>query len=462
MLDITVPECPSVTAPDVPPSGALPDWAASGAMALTGRCDGPPLAAPGYAASAVHGALAVFGALSGAHALPDAGLLGERAALMALTRRGPWSAGGAFRVLRARDGWAGVSLARQADRELVPALVGDTVEEVNCWAALTSWVRGQPAATVAERAQLLGIPAAAVPVRPGAADDEQAAHRAALRAEVSPIVPLPHGPGGEPLSPTIPTPLLARPGGPRRHGRTHPLVVDLTSLWAGPLCSSLLGLAGAHVIKVETPGRPDGARFGSPAFYDLLHAGHASVALDLSSPEGREALRRLVVRADLVLESSRPRALRQLGIDAEEVVASGTSWLSITAYGRTGPWSNRVGFGDDVAAAAGLIVRDEGAVLPCADAPADPLTGVHAAAFAAAALRGERAYLLDVSMRDVTALVAHGAVEPHAVRRQPGGGWLVETADQVFPVRDPRARGARRPAAALGADTERVLRDGTR
>lgn len=458
MLDITIPERLGVPAPDVPPSGALADWAASGAMALTGRCDGPPLAAPGYAASAVHGALAVFGALSGAHALPDAGLLGERAALMALTRRGPWSAGGAFRVLRARDGWAGVSLARQADRELVPALVGDTVEEVNCWAALTSWVRGQSAAAVAERAQLLGIPAAAVPVRPGAADDEQAAHRAALRPEGSRTVPLP----GEPLSHTVPTPLLARPGGPRRHGRTHPLVVDMTSLWAGPLCSSLLGLAGAQVIKVETPGRPDGARFGSPAFYDVLHAGHASVALDLASPEGREALRRLVVQADLVLEASRPRALRQLGIDAEEVVASGTNWLSITAYGRTGPWSNRVGFGDDVAAAAGLVVRDEGAVLPCADAAADPLTGVHAAAFAAAALRGERAYLLDVSMRDVTALVAHGAVEPHAVRRQPDGGLLVETADQVFPVRDPRARRAKRPAAELGADTERVLRDGTR
>ncbi|MFE4966134.1 hypothetical protein [Streptomyces sp. NPDC056660] len=89
MLDTGVPERPGVRMPVLPPSGALADWAASGAMALTGRCDGPPLAAPGYPASAVRGALAVFGALSGAHALPDAGLLGERAAIMALTRRGP-------------------------------------------------------------------------------------------------------------------------------------------------------------------------------------------------------------------------------------------------------------------------------------------------------------------------------------------------------------------------------------
>jgi hypothetical protein len=413
---------------------ALADWAASGAMALTGRSGGPPLAAPGAPASAVRGALAAFAVLSGARALPGAGLLGERAALMGLARRGPWSAGGSFRVLRTRDGWAGVTLARPDDLESVPALVEGAVVEGEEWTALAAWALGRSSAAVADRAQLLGIPAGAVPAAPGAPGrtvDEQAERR----------------PGW----------LVSTPGGPRRHRRARPLVVDLTALWAGPLCASLLGLAGAEVIKVESPARPDGARSGAPAFYDLLHAGHASVALDLASPGGRDALLRLIGQADLVLESSRPRALRQLGIDAEEAVAAGTAWLSITAYGRTGPWAGRVGFGDDVAAAAGLVVRNADAVMPCGDALADPLTGVHAAVAAAAALRGERACLLDVSMREVTALAALGPAEPHTVRRRSPGGWEVETADGVFPVLPPRARRAARPAAPLGADTAGTL-----
>lgn len=427
--------------PGLAPGGgsALADWAASGAMALTGRPGGPPLAAPGAPASAVRGALAAFAALSGARALPGAGLLGERAALMGLARRGPWSAGGSFRVLRTRDGWAGVSLARPDDLESVPALVEGAVAEGGEWTALAAWALGRSSAAVADRAQLLGIPAGAVPPAPGGAGDEQAGRR----------------PGW----------LVSTPGGPRRHRRARPLVVDLTALWAGPLCASLLGLAGAEVIKVESPARPDGARSGAPGFYNLLHAGHASVALDLASPGGRDALWRLIGQADLVLESSRPRALRQLGIDAGEAVAAGTAWLSITAYGRTGPWAGRVGFGDDVAAAAGLVVRDAeagaedgaDAVLPCGDALADPLTGVHAAVAAAAALHGERACLLDISMREVSALAALGPAEPHTVRRRPRGGWEVETADGVFPVLPPRARRAARPAAPLGADTAGTL-----
>ena len=89
-------------------------------------------------------------------------------------------------------------------------------------------------------------------------------------------------------------------------------------------------------MKVESLGRPDGARAGAPAFFDLLHGGHLSVALDFGSPDDLAALRRLLAGADVVLEASRPRALRQLGIDAGQYVADGTVWASITAYGRAG------------------------------------------------------------------------------------------------------------------------------
>ncbi|MER5531652.1 CoA transferase [Streptomyces sp. NPDC002677] len=66
---------------------------------------------------------------------------------------------------------------------------------------------------------------------------------------------------------------------------------------------------------METPSRPDGARFGGPVFYDLLHAGHASVVLDPTDTRDRAALHELVGRADVVVEASRPRALAGFGLD---------------------------------------------------------------------------------------------------------------------------------------------------
>jgi crotonobetainyl-CoA:carnitine CoA-transferase CaiB-like acyl-CoA transferase len=67
------------------------------------------------------------------------------------------------------------------------------------------------------------------------------------------------------------------------------LVVDLSSLWAGPLCGQILRRAGAHVVKVESFARPDGARGGDPRFYDWLHSGQESVAVDFRLAEDRAA-----------------------------------------------------------------------------------------------------------------------------------------------------------------------------
>jgi crotonobetainyl-CoA:carnitine CoA-transferase CaiB-like acyl-CoA transferase len=115
-------------------------------------------------------------------------------------------------------------------------------------------------------------------------------------------------------------------------------VVDLSTLWAGPLASHLMQLGGARVVKVESTSRPDGARRGPARFFDLLHAGKESVALDFTSPTGRRALVSLVARADIVLESARPRAMHQLGIDPAALVRArpGLTWISITGYGRRG------------------------------------------------------------------------------------------------------------------------------
>ena len=390
------------------PVTAHADWAQSGAMALTGRADGPPLLAPGAPASALRGALHVLSALT-SQQYPGVELLGERAAVAGFTRQGPRSVGSSYLPVATVDGWAGLSLARDADFGLVPALVEREVRG-DPWCAVRQWAAGRSAEHVASRAQLLGL--------------------AGVR------IPAPSEARGEPHP-------FAFTRGESRPRRQPPVVVDLTALWAGPLCAHLLGLAGARVIKVESVRRPDGARGGPAAFFDLLHAGHECVALDLSDERGRAALAVLIGRADVVLESSRPRALRQLGIVAEDVVAGGTTWMSITAYGRSGPGANHVGYGDDAAAAAGLAAYDDGMPMPCGDAIADPLAGVHAAVATAAALRADRAYLIELSMRDVAAATLDLDGAPP---------------EQVVPAA-PRARRPLRRAAGLGADTDVVLRE---
>nr|BFE28048.1 CoA transferase [Actinomadura rugatobispora] len=409
------------------PGEAQAAWAASGAVALAGRPDGPPLVPPGRGAAAARALAERFAAhTSGtgrAVRLDGARLLTERAAHLGLRRRGGVSAGGACRLLPTADGWAAVSCARPDDPALLGALACAEVGD-DPWPAVTAWLREHTGAELAERAGLLGV--AAGPV---------------VRA---------------PAPPPPPVPLEPRP-------LEGALVVDFSALWAGPLCAHLLGLAGARVVKVEVPGRPDGARRGDPGFYRLLHAGHRSVALDPGAGEGRRALAALVAAADIVIEASRPRALARFGLDAGAAVAAGTSWVSITAYGRA---ADRVGFGDDVAAAAGLVCRDpSGAPLFCGDAIADPLTGLTAAVLASTAPPGGGGVLWDVAMARVVAstLDPGDAPVPSPAAVPDGrGGWSVETADGPAPVvlparREPPAGGSGE-APEMGADTAEVLR----
>jgi crotonobetainyl-CoA:carnitine CoA-transferase CaiB-like acyl-CoA transferase len=244
--------------------------------------------------------------------------------------------------------------------------------------------------------------------------------------------------------------------------------VDFSALWAGPLCAHVLGLAGARIVKVETPQRPDGARRGSRTLYDLLHAGHWSVMLDPATTDGRRALVALVAAADIVIEASRPRALAGFGLDAQAAVDNGTVWVSITAAGRD---SSSVGFGDDVAAGAGLVAcDDQGQPVFCGDALADPLTGLVAAELVMSALGSGRGALLDIAMSAVVAGTLSprpgedppGAVPAHPYRspaaRRSGGGWVVDAEPGPVPVARPRARTPSGRAATPGEHTGEVLR----
>jgi len=376
-------------------------WAGSGAMALTGRAGGPALLAP---PGVVIGLTRLAREFSDRTGLPVDGpaLLGERAAHADLHRRGDVSCGGSSRLLRAADGWVAVSLARDEDVALVPAWLEAAPDDIG------EVVGRRAAVELVARAALVGLPVSRV---------------GESRA----------------LSPFAAVPLRGKgaPGQPSR------LVVDLSSLWAGPLCGQLLGQAGFRVIKVESITRPDGARLGPPAFFDLLHAGQESAALDLASRTGRAALQRLVDSADVVIEASRPRALDQLGIGPSD--RGPAVWVSITGYGREGDAGNRVAFGDDAAAAAGLVVCDETGPCFCADAAADPATGLYAAVATLAALAEGGRWLLDIRLAGVASWLASAGPAGPAGGRYSG------------PVAEPHARRAAGHAASLGAHTDAVL-----
>lgn len=405
------------------------DWAASGAMHLTGPALGPPMLSPAAAVSllrAVADALHPLGAAVGQPVRVDPpALLTGRAGSRGLTRRGRTSAGGATRLLRAVDGWCAVTLSRADDRELVPALLGRAQVD-DPWRALARAARDCTGHDLAARAQALGIPAAALPT------DEPA--------------------GETPWRVTR----IAPPGPPAPVRR--PLVVDLSSLWAGPLCADLLHQAGARVVKVESTRRPDGARAGDRRFYDWLHAGHESVAVDFTTAEGRTALGALISVADVVIEASRPRALRQLGLAPEQLPhRPGRVWIGITGYGRGHP--DLVAFGDDAAVAGGLVGWSDGAPVFCADAVADPLTGLVAALAALASLAAGGGLLIDVAMRDVAAAFAAQAdLGPHPVRSDTTH-WTVRCPQtrRAHPVLPPSIPRPRCVARELGADTRRVL-----
>jgi crotonobetainyl-CoA:carnitine CoA-transferase CaiB-like acyl-CoA transferase len=389
-------------------------WAGSGAMALTGRPDGVPLGPPSRLVPGLRDAAAAIAADSAGIGRPvtldPLALLGERAALRGLRRGGDVSCGGHARLLRTADDWLAVSLARTDDIDLISAWLELSEPPADPWATVAARLSTLDASTVVERGRLLGLPVA----RLGAVHDDSPVrvHQVADHPPCASIEAL--------------------------------TVVDLSALWAGPLSASLLQLAGARVVKVESLTRPDGLRRGDPALFDLLNAGKQSVSLDLRQPSGLADLRRLLAAADVVIESSRPRALEQWGIRAADILAESRRlrvWLSITGYGRGEPERNWVAFGDDAAVAGGLVGWDAEGPCFCADAVADPTTGLVAAAACLSALRDGGRWLLDVAMARVAASLAGPTV-------------AVTSTSACAP---PRSRPARGPARPPGADTVSVL-----
>jgi hypothetical protein len=358
-------------------------------------------------------------------ALDGATLLGERAMLAGFAIPGTTSAGGGCRLFPATDGAVALNLARDDDRDLLPALFEDGALDPRNDAAIAAQIARADAAALVARGRMMGLAIAAT-------DEPE-------RAPVAPVTLMTAG----------------RPAGPR----TTPRVLDLSALWAGPLAGHLLWLAGAEVIKVESRTRPDAMRDDPSGFFGLINQGKASVALDLADRADHAALLALIAASDIVIEAARPRALRQLGIDADAIAAAtpGLVWLTITAHGATGEPAGWVGFGDDVTVAAGLsraLHAATGRPGFVGDAIADPLTGLHAALAGWEAWQSGHGGRHGIAMRDV---VAHGMAEDRA---RDAAGFDAALRAWALAAGAPFPRVVRRvigPVAALGADTRATI-----
>ncbi len=299
----------------------------------------------------------------------------DRSDCLILSPPGIVSANGSCHLLAAADDWVAINLARPSDMDLIPALIraetsGDPLSE------LRLGVSRLGCEDLITQAGLLGLPLARV-------------GEALLRP------------------PDRPRFVTAGASGERRLGRDL-RVVDLSSLWAGPLCGAVFAEMGATVLKVESQGRADSTRKATPAFWRRLNHRKQDVALDFSRAEELSELRREISRADILMTSARPRAFAGLGLTARQVWTDNPHliWVAVTGHGWREPFAHRVAFGDDAAAAGGLVGRTEqGEPRFLGDALADPVTGLQAAIWCLEALQRGQSGLVDVSMADCSALV---------------------------------------------------------
>jgi formyl-CoA transferase len=140
-------------------------------------------------------------------------------------------------------------------------------------------------------------------------------------------------------------------------------VIDLTRVVAGPFCTMMLGDMGAEVLKIEEPLNGDDSRAWAPyiqgwgSFYLALNRSKKSVALDLKTTDGADALSRLVETADVLIENFRPGSLAELGFDYASASALNPRliYCSISGYGQTGPHAQRPGYDAVIQGEAGIM-----------------------------------------------------------------------------------------------------------
>ena len=175
-------------------------------------------------------------------------------------------------------------------------------------------------------------------------------------------------------------------------------IVDLTRVLAGPFCTMMLADLGADVVKIEAPTGDDTRRWGPPwiagesAYFTCVNRNKRDLVLDFRNEAAREALRRLVVDADVVVENFKVGTMEKWGLGYEALAQWNPDliYCSITGYGRTGPKAMLPGYDPIIEAVGGFMAINgeaDGDPMKVGVAVIDLFAGSHAATGILAALR---------------------------------------------------------------------------
>ena len=188
-------------------------------------------------------------------------------------------------------------------------------------------------------------------------------------------------------------------------------VVDLTRILAGPYCTMMLGDMGAEIIKVENPDGGDDTRSWGPPFLNgvstyfiSINRNKKSLTLNLKDERGKELLRDLIRKSDIMVENFRPGTLDKLGFSWEEIhrINPAMIFASLSGFGQTGPRKSEPGFD--------VVIQGEGGLMSITGEPDGPPNKVGA------------------SVADITAgmLAAQGILLSLYHREKTGVGQMVD------------------------------------
>src|SRR5438309_6459807 len=239
-------------------------------------------------------------------------------------------------------------------------------------------------------------------------------------------------------------------------------VLELARILAGPWAGQILADLGADVVKVERKGTGDDTRGWGPPFVEAADGGHLgaayfhstnrgkrSIEVDFETEEGREIVRKLAARSDILIENFKVGGLAKFGLDYKSLAPLNPRliYCSVTGFGQDGPYAPRAGYDLLVQGMGGLMDitgTPEGEPMRVGVPIADLSTGVYSAVGILAALaqreRTGRGCHVDVPLLDVqTGLLANQALSYFTTGKSPtrmGNAHPVVVPYQVFPVAD--------------------------
>ncbi len=236
-------------------------------------------------------------------------------------------------------------------------------------------------------------------------------------------------------------------------------VVELARVLAGPTTGQTLADLGADVIKVESPGGDETRTWGPPfietdgelsaAYFHSCNRGKRSIVADFATDRGREIVRRLAARADVLIENFKVGGLAKFGLDYDSLHGLNPRliYCSVTGFGQTGPYAKRAGYDFLIQGMSGIMSitgEPDGSPQKAGVAIADLFTGLYGAIAIEAALiereRSGRGQQLDLALFDsMSAMLANQAMNYLASGKSPrrmGNAHVNLAPYQTLPVAD--------------------------